>query len=180
MRRAWALGIAIVFGSGLVGMPSAGASCAGPTITVDRVSAAPGDVVEVRGQYFGTDCNDSGRPGPVLGDPRRDIRVRIVQDGETRLLTAVDATGDYEFVVRAMVPGPAAIVAGEHAEAAIEITAAASPVTEFPPPTIVLGGVDRAAEDDRDSRAWIVWGLLGLLAVGSVATLAAVSRQTTR
>ena len=100
---------------GLVSLADpAAAVCLGPTIKLDREVVAPKAEVAVVGEGFGTDCNDTGRPGPSLGEPARDITLRFRQGERTVVLATVDADDDYNFrktvkIPRTAMPGPAAI-----------------------------------------------------------------------
>ncbi len=68
----------------------------------------------VAGVGFGTECHDTGEPGPPLGPPERGIELYAAQGGNVVRLARVDANADYWFSVRVTVPptfepGPAGI-----------------------------------------------------------------------
>lgn len=156
----------------MLGPTPAGASCVGPRITVEPTAAAPGDAVEIHGQYFGTDCNDTGGSGPVLGEPRTDIRLQVVQQDVATQITHVDANADYEFAVRVALPanlqpGPATIGWADPesfgAKTMIDVTAAPTPVAETSPPTVLTPAVFDDPSGSND-RPWLIWGS-GLAAV---------------
>lgn len=102
--------------SAAVAVRPAGASCAGPHITLDRPSVAVGGVLEIRGEAFGG-CDDTGPPFDPM-KPSRGIQLQVVQDDTATPLAQVDAAADARFVVRVAIPdsvapGPATIgVAG--------------------------------------------------------------------
>ena len=98
--------------------PDAHASCVAPVLTLDHTSGAIGEEVEIRGQYFGTGCNDvqidGTFAGPPLGEPQTGITLVIVQDDQVIPLGVIDADDNYEFGVRLAIPtqldiGPATI-----------------------------------------------------------------------
>ncbi len=84
------------------------ASCVAPALSLDHTSGAAGDVVEIRGQYFGTGCNDvevdGTLGGPPLGEPQVGIELVIVQDDQVIPLGSIDADSNYEFAVRLAIP----------------------------------------------------------------------------
>lgn len=77
-------------------------------LSLDRTSAAVGDLIEVRGQGFGDGCNDivvdGTFAGPPLGNPLRGIGLVITQDAQVIPLGLVDADASYSFGVRLAVP----------------------------------------------------------------------------
>lgn len=183
--RALTFGVAVVLGA-VVSVPSpAGASCVGPALSVDRTSVAIGGVLEVRGQWFGTDCNDTGRRGPVLGDPRRGIEIQMTQDGVTVPLARVDANLDYEFVVRVMVPptleaGPATVAAATAVPVVVDVQLMepAAPVSQISPPTILVGGHVAGPGGARDNWApWLVGGVVVAAAIAAVVLLTGPRRR---
>jgi hypothetical protein len=168
---------AVAFFGWVLGHPApADASCVGPQLTVDRPSVAPGDVLEISGSYFGTDCNDTGGPGPVLGKPQTVISLRIVQGELSVPLVQVDADHDYKFVVRAVVPasltkGTASVTASSvqlpnlrpsAILIAITESAVASPASV--PPTVLVGrdsSLPRIEPPEESSNTrWIVAGVV--------------------
>jgi hypothetical protein len=85
----------------------AAASCVGPTVEVTPATAATGSAVTVHGEYFGTDCLDTGPPPAgmgVLGEPAQDVEV-VLRHGEGEVvLGQADATSDYAFTIEVTVP----------------------------------------------------------------------------
>ena len=131
----------------------------------------------MRGEEFGTDCNETERPIPPLGDPQRGIRIRLVQDGRGYWTTTVDADPEYQFAVpitipRALHPGVASVEVNGSASrgttTAITITGAAPSST-----------TPRAATEARDNnRSWMVWVVgLGLSLAITAALAARASRR---
>jgi hypothetical protein len=112
LRRAvrTVVSLAVVVGSFvLFTVAPAHGSCAAPSISVRPSTAAPGDVVDVVGVAWGTDCNDTGgspscgRQLP-LGKPAEDIGIWLSGPGlpQPALLGTVDADQDYGFDFRAL------------------------------------------------------------------------------
>jgi hypothetical protein len=102
--------LVVVIGSFVVfTVAPARGSCAAPSISVRPSTAAPGDVVDVVGVGWGTDCNDTGgspscgRELP-LGKPARDIGIWLSGPSEPQpaLLGTIDADRDYGFDFRAL------------------------------------------------------------------------------
>ena len=65
--------------------------------------------MRVTGEYWGTDCYDTGnrpRDKGVLGLPQTDIEVVVLQDGVGPVVARGDADADYRFVVDVPIPGP--------------------------------------------------------------------------
>ncbi len=97
---------------------SAGASCAGPIVTVTPATFAAGDRVRIEGEFFFDDCYDTGQPGTPPAT--RDIELRLVTPGaapRTFVLATVDADEDGEVDTTVAVPddvpaGPARIEGG--------------------------------------------------------------------
>ena len=132
MRRS--LLVAALVGVAVAPFPQGGAaaSCAGPSLAVERSALARGTTLVVEGQSFVDGCQDSmgctesfgcsscsyDEPPPV---PRTDVRLRLVQDGRSWPLGSADAGGpgtDQADEVRWRVtvpaeaePGPARLVA---------------------------------------------------------------------
>lgn len=107
----------VVLAQGLLAPEPAGASCAGPRVTISSGTVQPGGMVLVVGEGFGTDCNDTGGPGPPLGAPAAGIAVGFAQDGRTTTLGRVDAGDDYRVSLWMRIPetahaGPAEIALG--------------------------------------------------------------------
>jgi hypothetical protein len=113
----------LVFGS--VPLPSF-ASCNGPVALISSSRVQAGGELVVRGRHFGTACNDvcSIDVGsctqadcddvPPLGDPARDIEIRLVSEADwgfpttatagVVLRTDVAAAEDYTFRVAVEIP----------------------------------------------------------------------------
>jgi hypothetical protein len=97
---------------------TAGASCAGPQVSVTPTTFAAGDTVQVEGQWFFDDCYDGGQPGNPPAT--HDIAFRLVPSGagaRTFPLTTVDADQDGEVDTTVDIPddvpaGPARIEGG--------------------------------------------------------------------
>ena len=92
-----------------LGAGVAGAACVGPQLSYDVAPVAPGQVVRVTGEYWGTDCYDTGnrpRDEGVLGPPQPDIEVVVLQDGVGQVVARGDADVDYRFVVEVPITGP--------------------------------------------------------------------------
>jgi hypothetical protein len=108
---------------------TAGASCAGPLVTVTPATFTAGDRVRVEGQFFFDDCYDTGQ----LGTPpaTQDIEFRLVTPGastRTFVLTTVDADEDGEVDTTVDIPddvpaGPARIEGAFSQPADVVVTA---------------------------------------------------------
>jgi hypothetical protein len=158
----------------VLGFPApADAACVAPSVTVDHGSVSGGDVLEIRGSYFGTECNDDGESGRALGKPQAGILVRIVQGNVAFLLALVDANDDYRFVVQVTVPvglavGSALVTASSvrfrEVADAIVITESAVPGAVFAPPTFLVGrdsNLPRIEPPEQSSNTgWIVAGVV--------------------
>jgi hypothetical protein len=168
------------------GSAPAGASCVGPSLTVSPEPVAPGAVLQIRGQAFGTDCNDTGGPGPALGEPAADIELAVVQGDTVIHVARVDAQPDYAFKVRvtappSLQPGPAAVRVTSGLQPGpsttfdvITATAPVSPTTVTP--TSVQGvGIDTVDTGDGQFP-WVVSGLV-LTAAGVGLAAWAFSRR---
>lgn len=99
-----------------LGAPDAGADCAGPTLRVNPAAGPGGSAVTVTGDYFGTNCYDTGPP-PLgqgyLGLPQTGIAVTFTDAaGTPATLATVDAGPQYHFVVEVQIPADAATGAG--------------------------------------------------------------------
>jgi hypothetical protein len=166
----------------------AGASCVGPSLSIDRATVAVGETVELTGSYFGTGCNDTGGPGPVLGRPQSFISLRFVQNDTTVPMIDIDADDDYRFVVRVMIPtnaiaGPAKLTAAPPGALRtptvdVIITAAQTPPVGIAPPTIVAGFQSGAPRprSGSDDVAWIVAAVV-VGAIGAIALVAMVAAR---
>ena len=100
----------------VLGAPEAGADCAGPTLRVNPTGGPGGSTVTLIGDYFGTNCYDTGPP-PLgqgyLGLPQTGIAVTFTDAaGTPTTLATVDAGSQYHFVAEVQIPADAAIGAG--------------------------------------------------------------------
>lgn len=100
--------------AGLGAASPAAADCAGPTVRHEVGTFDRGGTLLVEGLAFGDNCYDTGPPPDgegVLGKPRRDISVFVVQGAEEHLVAEGAADGEYNFSVDVVVP--AALAAGD-------------------------------------------------------------------
>jgi hypothetical protein len=122
------------------GIGPAGADCAGPQLEVAPATAAPGQWITVAGLYFGDDCNDTGGPGPVLGQPLEDIELWIRVGESDKQVAVVDAGIGYDFAIQVPVPPSLGTGAGE-------VTARPSPFATEPTVALLVEGAPIRAED---------------------------------
>ena len=131
-RARGALVVLLLVGAfGLTASPGE-AGCVTPMTSIDIRRAAPGDVIEVTGQYWAVGCDDTsscsttgcgerctvGEPSP----PDTDISIELVPRGSTRgspriLAEGVASDEEFEFAIDVMrpedlSPGRYEIVAG--------------------------------------------------------------------
>lgn len=102
----------------LTAAPPAGASCAGPTLTVQASPDAVGRLI-VRGEAFGDDCHDTGSAPDgegALGRPLTGIEVVILQGDAEHVVARGAADDDYTFEVTVTIP--AELAPGEASVAA--------------------------------------------------------------
>ncbi len=163
----------------------AAASCVGPEITVSPSTVAPGGLVTVKGRHFGTDCNDTGQAGPVLGDPQNGIQVSVRVGEAEKLVAVVEAASDYSFEVEVSVPpslgeGSGQVIVQQASEtltdnlsAPVEVTG--TPVRANDAALIQVSGVP-ATGDDGPSWAVIVLAV-ALAALGGVGLGFAIGRR---
>jgi hypothetical protein len=167
------------------------ASCVGPSVGVDQTSVARGEVLEIRGQHFGTGCNDTGGDGPALGAPQSFISLRIVQGDIAVPVAVVNAAKDYRFVVRVSVPaelasGPAKVTASTklgEAGAAIVITERAATSAVPVPPTFVVGSdsaLPRRGSPDSGNKSWMVGGAVALVVAAAIVVVLLYRRDQRR
>jgi MYXO-CTERM domain-containing protein len=93
--------------SGFAGPAPAAADCAGPTVTHEVGTFDRGAMLTVDGLAFGDNCYDTGPPPAgegVLGKPRSDISVFVVQGGEEHLVAEGAADAEYLFTVEVLLP----------------------------------------------------------------------------
>lgn len=178
----------------MVAAPPAHAACVGPAITA--VVDSHGTLV-VEGEWFGTDCYDTGPPPEgqgVLGPPAKDITVAVRQEGVEYVVARGDASADYTFHVEVEQPpmvGRAVVEARYGAEegfssqllATAEITlaepddaASGTTVASFGEPatdaTADVSGTAAADGDDSSTDVVpVVVALAGGLVLGVVGTL---------
>ena len=149
----------------------ADASCIGPSVTADHTAVARGDVLEIRGSYFWSQCNDTGGSGRAK--PEANISLRISQGDVAIPVALVDADNDYRFAVQVTVPaelavGPAMVTAWSmtfrDVTSAIVITEGVVPGAASAPPTFVVGRDSTAPRVDApggsSNTRWIVAGIL--------------------
>jgi len=159
------------------GIGTAGASCAGPHLTVSPTSVAPGGSVSVVGYFFGTDCNTTiSNEAAVLGEPTDDVELWVqVGDGE-KLVALVDAGSDYGFQIEVPVPqslgtGPALVWAraGRSSPAPASFVVAGDPVDGLDPPVIDAdeGAIPGTDAPDLSPSGWL-WFAVGAIGGGVV------------
>ena len=150
---------------------TASASCVGARLSVTPLSASPGDLVEVTGEYFGTACNDQGGGARVLGDPQSGIELDIAQAGKATRLLLVDADSQYKFVVRLALPHPLvggsatfSALSSEHLLVTTDITVTGGGSSNpSPPPTVLVGRISTGTHALASSSSrWppFVFGIL--------------------
>jgi hypothetical protein len=122
-RRTLARGVFLVlallaaFG---VSAPPGEAACAAPSTSIDVGRIEPGDVIEVSGEYWGTECNDTGSctsgcfwqescTGLEPSPPATDIVLELVPAGRTPgerevLTEGVAADDALAFAVKVTLP----------------------------------------------------------------------------
>ena len=121
--------LAVLLLAGCSVTSTAGASCAGPLLTVTPTTFAAGDRVRIEGEFFFDDCYDTGQPGTPPAT--EDIELRLVTSGtpsRTIVLTTVDAHQDGEVHTTVDIPddvpaGPARIEGGFGRPVDIVVTA---------------------------------------------------------
>jgi hypothetical protein len=139
-------------------------------VTVDRASVARGGVLEIRGSYFWSQCNDDGGG---RAKPEANISLRIAQGDVVSPLALVDANSDHRFAVQVTVPaelsvGPAMVEAWSmkfrDVSTAIVITEGVVPGAASAPPTFVVGRDSTAPRIDAPGSSgntrWIVAGVV--------------------
>jgi hypothetical protein len=151
------------------------------------VRAAPGDVVTVAGNGFGTECHDTGEPGPPLGPPQRGIELWAAQGDTAVRLARVDANADYWFSVRVTVPptftpGPAGIRLTQHAQwgtsTLFEVAPPTRPVSATTAPPATFRGYLRDELDRDDGQSPVVPFVLGLAAAAVIAAVVVAVRAS--
>jgi hypothetical protein len=102
-----AASIVLAAAFGLASAAPAAADCAGPTVRHEVGTFDRGSLLTVDGLAFGDNCYDTGPPPAgegVLGKPRSDITVFVVQGGEEHLVAEGAADGEYLFTVEVLLP----------------------------------------------------------------------------
>jgi hypothetical protein len=70
-----------------------GASCAAPTLTAKPDPVKPGESIDVHGDYFESDCNDTGQQSTP--PPLTDLTLQLTQDGHTwSVATGINPEGE--------------------------------------------------------------------------------------
>jgi hypothetical protein len=150
-------------------------------VTVDHGSVARGDVLEIRGSYFWSQCNDTGGSGRAK--PEANISLRIAQGDVVFPLALVDADNDYRFAVQVTVPaelavGPAMVKAWSmtfrDVTSAIVITDGAVPGADSAPPTFVVGRDSTAPRIDVPGGSNTRWMVAGVLVAALAASIVGV------
>jgi hypothetical protein len=172
------------------GIGPAGADCAGPQLEVAPVTAAPGQWITVAGLYFGDDCNDTGGPGPALGQPLQDVELWIRVGESEKQVAVVDAGIGYDFAVQVVVPpslgaGSGTVTASTGgfwaSPASAPIVVEGAPVREDDPPIFDAdrfaastgSGSDPRGSDPSPTTEW-PWVLVGAFG-GAAFTLGVVA-----
>jgi hypothetical protein len=99
--------IVVTAAFGLAAPSLVAADCAGPTVQHEVGTFDRGGLLLVEGLAFGDNCYDTGPPPAgegVLGKPRSDITVFVVQGGEEHLVAEGAADGEYLFTVEVLLP----------------------------------------------------------------------------
>jgi hypothetical protein len=119
LARGAILAVALLAAFGVTASPS-GAACAAPSTSIDVRRIEPGDVIEVRGSDWGTECNDTGSctsgcygeercTGLEPSPPAMDIAIELVPAGRTPgervvLTDGVAADDSLAFAVQVTLP----------------------------------------------------------------------------
>jgi hypothetical protein len=86
--------------------PPVRASCIAPSLSVDDDFVAPGATISIRGEAFGSRCNDT--PGacapPREQPPIPDIEVQIRGGFDVVASTVIDADDEFSFTVDLTLP----------------------------------------------------------------------------
>jgi hypothetical protein len=88
-------------------MERALADCVGPTVHHPVGEVDRGDTITLTGEYFGTNCYDTGTPPPgegVLGKPATGIEVVLVQGDQETVVAAGNADKELKFTAEVEVP----------------------------------------------------------------------------
>jgi hypothetical protein len=119
LARGAILVVALLAAFGVTASPSE-AACAAPSTSIDAPRAQPGDVIEVSGADWGTECNDTGNctsgcygqercTGLEPSPPAIDISIELVPAGRTPgqrvvLTDGVAADDALAFAVQVTLP----------------------------------------------------------------------------
>ena len=119
LARAAILVVALLATFGVTTSPS-GAACAAPSTSIDVRRVEPGDVIEVSGSDWGTECNDTGSctsgcygeercTGLEPSPPATDIAIELVPVGRTPgervvLTNGVAADDALAFAIQVTLP----------------------------------------------------------------------------
>lgn len=158
------------------------ASCASPRISSSATNVTRGETITVKGDAWGTGCNDTNRkPGqPALGAPKTDIVIEIVQDGKHVVLAKGNATNSYSFTVQLVVPstlqpGTATLTAGT-GTGPVELTVSNKPpVAETRGAVVRFGPTGQMAEPNvapaeqptGSSGSAVWWIVVAVIALGA-------------
>lgn len=106
----------------------AAAGCAAPSVAVSDPTPFAGDGLEVTGEYFAAECNDTGGvcSRPRRSPPERDIPVTLQQGSSVLDEVIVDAGQDHAFIVTLTVPanakpGDYKVIAGDAAHVPVRV-----------------------------------------------------------
>ncbi len=174
----------------------ASADCEGPTLDYETGEFAPGETIEVTGQWFGNNCYDTGPPPDgegFLGLPIEGIDIVVVQGTNEWTVATGDADADYAFAVRVMLPpdlgsGEATVTARYAADwgpwiATTEplIITDDPPLVEelevatFAPAVPATLPVPEPADDDTGRATWIALAMV--VAAAAIGGLLVLSRR---
>ena len=119
LARGAILVVALLAAFGVTASPS-GAACAAPSTSIDVRRVEPGDIIEVSGSDWGTECNDTGSctsgcygeerfTGLEPSPPATDIAIELVPEGRTPgervvLTDGVAADDALAFAVQVTLP----------------------------------------------------------------------------
>lgn len=138
-------------------------------------------MVDVHGSGFGTDCNDTGGAGPVLGAAQNGIEVRLVNIKANTVLAEVDADCDYNFTVRVQIPpgqppGSALLKISDPGgtyEKRVQITPGPPAADVAVPPTVLDAAT--SGPGCGQSGGWIRWA--GAAAAAGAAAVVLLRRR---
>lgn len=104
-RRVWWLAVLVALSPITVIFPAA-ADCPSPSIEVEPVTVAPGGSLEVRGDAFMQECNDTSVAcvPPRRSPPIRGVNVQLRAGDRVLSSVIVDADDGFSFEVQLAVP----------------------------------------------------------------------------